>query len=535
MLQGDKIKQDILYSTIAELRSVDTCTLSPEMAVLCLGIDSLQMLMIVQQMSDQGYEVYFDKLHKDMTLADLSQAMFVAAHNTDDFDDKKIHCLFPGQHWFLNQSGMEVNRWNVVYFFDVNDTGFDWVGFKHCVGRLIEKHDVLRSEFYQSNKEYKMTLSNTVVEDLVKRSCVELSVSTHEFSAKALFVDDIQSAMDIKEAPLFRFVLVKNTERTQDSILFVIHHLITDVFSIGILFRDLSVLYADLALATNTAEATHLPSYSLLTKKLFAYVESEKYIKGLDYWRLPEWWDVPPIRSDYCVSERGNKVSSNRMIEISLDELDSERLLSLVNTLKAENLENILLFVLCDVLTNFNAHSYMHVIAISLARPFLNRMLSMNTSVMLGWYSMSSLLLLKRADTGPSITRRFNQFFQYLTLAPNRGLDYDLLYLADKNIEHDKLFHPPENDKVVFNYLGEIGNESDAQALNGQWTQRYNAYALDEPEDNDRLCAFRVSNYFKDSRFYCRWEYSTDLHREQTVTELINHYKHLITDLLNNS
>ena len=107
--------------------------------------------------------------------------------------------------------------------------------------QLVDRHEVLRSAFTQDEEGACVTIQPSLEFTL---SCVDLQVAADEIEAeiRRLVAIEIMTPFRLDQAPLMRAKLFRlNDSETVLSV--VLHHIITDGWSMGVLIKELGALY----------------------------------------------------------------------------------------------------------------------------------------------------------------------------------------------------------------------------------------------------------------------------------------------------
>lgn len=137
---------------------------------------------------------------------------------------------------------------------------------------LIEEHEALRTSFKQD--VYGNVLRYT-------HDTTHLDFSVLEFSSDDQITAFIKKPFDLEKAPLMRIALLKQNEE-EHKLVIVLHHIITDGTSFGILVNDLNCFYNQL-LHDGTSESVHCgKSYQVQVEFEKNNSYSKEYLEQVD-------------------------------------------------------------------------------------------------------------------------------------------------------------------------------------------------------------------------------------------------------------
>ena len=234
--------------------------------------------------------------------------------------------LLPAQKriWFLEQVIAGNPFYHVAVRIDVRGA-LEPDRLKAALDGLVAGHDALRATFSAA--------AGTPRQSIVPEAKVALEV--RDLSAglvEGLIAEKVEAPFDLGRAPLLRAALFR-TEDGNCTLVFVVHHIICDAWSLGILLEDLGDLYARSGgqrPAVEPRQPGGYAGYCLAQEESLR--TSSRMEKQRRYWQnvfaiAPQPWrlpaDVPAPRS---LSNRGGRVveeldlvTSRRLAELSAE------------------------------------------------------------------------------------------------------------------------------------------------------------------------------------------------------------------------
>src|SRR5262249_9787820 len=150
--------------------------------------------------------------------------------------------------------------------------------------RLVERHEALRTTFVTVNGEPQQRISrlggsgfHLVEHDLRRRR-------GGKGELERLLREEASGAFDLEVGPLVRGRLIREGKE-EYALLITMHHIVSDGWSMGILFSELNALYAAFARGAEDPLA-ELPvqyaDYALWQRK---WIEGELLARQAEYWR----------------------------------------------------------------------------------------------------------------------------------------------------------------------------------------------------------------------------------------------------------
>ena len=155
--------------------------------------------------------------------------------------------------WFLDQLEPGSVAYNIPAALRIRGP-LDLVALERSVNEIVRRQESLRTTFALGEGEPIQMISLSlavavVVEDVQEQSAVE-----QKERVQALMRDEARRGFNLARGPLLRVKVVQLGEEDH-LLLLTIHHIVSDAWSMGILFRELSVLYR----AFTTQQPSPLP------------------------------------------------------------------------------------------------------------------------------------------------------------------------------------------------------------------------------------------------------------------------------------
>src|ERR1700732_2881582 len=161
----------------------------------------------------------------------------------------------------------------------------------------VRRHEALRTRFAESSGEPVQVVEERVAPDLPVVDLSRLAGDLAESAAAAPMSEVVHRPFALAGAPLLRVVLVRMAPRCHRLVL-VMHHMVSDGRSMGVLVRDLSELYRAFALGL-ASPLPELPiQYGDFTVWQRRWLTGEVLAQHVSYWRrrldgLPPLLELP--------------------------------------------------------------------------------------------------------------------------------------------------------------------------------------------------------------------------------------------------
>jgi Condensation domain len=143
--------------------------------------------------------------------------------------------------WFLDQ----LEPGNPMYNVPVGvalEHDLDPAALAHALGALVERHEALRTRFGVVDGRPVQLVEPALAVELPVRDLRELPDSERRAEAARLAAAEAARPFDLATGPLIRAQLVRLAEASW-VLLVTIHHIVSDAWSMGILFGELTELY----------------------------------------------------------------------------------------------------------------------------------------------------------------------------------------------------------------------------------------------------------------------------------------------------
>ena len=143
--------------------------------------------------------------------------------------------------WFLDQFEPNSSVYNLANGMRLKGT-LRVGALEQSLNEIVRRHEALRTSFSMVEGQPIQVISSTFTRPLPVLDLSNLSEAEREAEAQRLADEENQRAFDLARGPLLRSKLLRLGD--DDHILLVtMHHIVTDGWSMGVFFRELSVLY----------------------------------------------------------------------------------------------------------------------------------------------------------------------------------------------------------------------------------------------------------------------------------------------------
>ncbi len=272
-----------------------------------LGGHSLLAAQLVSRIRDEfGIAICLQDIFQAPTIRRLSKTVHSLASTRVESSSIPLKCSpqlteYPISYsqmriWYLDQLEPNTPAYNICLCYKLLGP-LDVKALNESVNLIAQRHQSLRTTF-EKREPHPVQIVNRLEKfsiELLDISGVPLSEKASE--ARALYNKEIHRGFDLSKGPLFRFILIK-LDREEHILVFTIHHIISDGWSMGIIVKDLMSLYY----AIVSEKPISLPSqpfeyrdYALAQTE---WMETDACHAQLSYWKqkfktIPDPLELP--------------------------------------------------------------------------------------------------------------------------------------------------------------------------------------------------------------------------------------------------
>lgn len=242
-----------LRDCLAGMLKAATKEISSDQPLVALGIDSLLAVELVNFIESWlGLKLDPSELLKGCSVGDLAALICDHLCPTEELPQEEqdpregvSHSLSYGQRglWILHQAAPHSTAYNLACAVRVN-SGLDVAAIRHALHGVIGRHAMLRAVFPRADLDpAQLILRNDDIHFDRHFQQVNVPVSAME-SLHDLFAAEAQRPFNLESEPSVRLLLFRLPSQ-HCVLMLVLHHIIADLWSIGILLQDMGLLYSE--------------------------------------------------------------------------------------------------------------------------------------------------------------------------------------------------------------------------------------------------------------------------------------------------
>ena len=408
--------------------------------------------------------------------------------------------------WFLDQLEPGTAAYNLARAFRITGP-LDVSTLTSAVRAVVQRHEALRTVFEAAEGEARQVVLSDVDVQVPIIDVTHLPQPAAHSAALRIAAEEGKKPFDLTRGPLFRALLIR-LNRHQYLLVLAMHHIITDGWSISILFRELARCYEGF-LNKKTPELPELPiQYAEYAQWQREYISSEVLAKQVEYWKnklagaqtildLPVDHPRPATHTWHGATE-----------ELIFD----SQVLAELKKLALQ--ERATLFMVSMAAFQALLWRYTGQDNVLVGTPTAGRS-QIETENLIGFFVNTLVFRCDFSDnmTFRDLVRQVRAFsleayahqdvpFEKLVeeLAPERSIDITPLFQV--------MFTFQNIPKQIFEISG---------------------LEMEELEFETGIAKFDLSvEMYEDHEFHCRFEYNTDLFEKQTILRKLNHFRNLV-------
>ncbi|MGA2802168.1 MAG: amino acid adenylation domain-containing protein [Verrucomicrobiota bacterium] len=413
--------------------------------------------------------------------------------------------------WFLDQ----LRPGNIGYqaLFGLGITGrLDAGVLERSLNEIVRRHEILRTSFHIQAGEPRQVITAEVKFELPIHDLQNLSPDQRAAELQRTTECELEKSFDLTCAPLIRAGLVRFSE-TEHVLLYGMHHIISDGWSMSVVVQELSKIYEAFA----RGEPSPLPELPIQYVDFAVWqrnwLQGEVLEKQLEYWReqlkaMPEALELPTDRPRPAMpSHHGSATAMVLSKELSLE------------LKKLSQRQGVTLFM--TLLAGWKVLLYRHTGQddVVVGTPIANRN-RREIEALIGFF-VNTLVIRTDLSGNPTFLELLDRERKVtLDAYEHQDIPFERLVQElqpERNLSYNPLF------QVFFN-LANLGEE----------TLEIQGLQLSTQRNETASARFDLTLYVNDVGEQLRLElvYSTDLFAKWRMDEFLNQYHLLLTQLV---
>ncbi|MHC5767665.1 MAG: amino acid adenylation domain-containing protein [Nostoc sp.] len=278
--------------------------ISPDEPLRALGLDSLKVFELKNRVEvDLEVEVSVADFFEGMStrslatkiLAQLTTDALPLISLTKQDKNPSIQPLSFGQQglWFINQLTPDSPTYNIPIVISLKGC-INLAILQDSLNEIIRRHEVLRTSFTVVDGQPVQVINQAPPLILAVEDLRSLPEEEHLQEAQRLATEFAQQPFDLSAQSLLRAKILQLSEKNYHLII-TLHHIIADGWSIGILIKEIAVLYETLS----TGKLPALPELPIQYRDFVnwqrKWLDFERIQSLLTYWKQKLQGELPVL------------------------------------------------------------------------------------------------------------------------------------------------------------------------------------------------------------------------------------------------
>ncbi len=415
--------------------------------------------------------------------------------------------------WFLDQFETGSPVYNITKTFEIIGL-IDAKKLEMSLNKVVQHHESLRTIFSVVRGDPVQIILPSLTLKLLLIDLREIPETLRQTELLHLIAKEARCPFDLTKAPLLRVTLLRLHEDNH-ILLVTVHHIVSDGWSMGVLFREISLLYNSFCAGTPSSLPELPVQYADFAVWQRQWLQDDILADQLSYWKkhlagilpvleLPFDRPRPPIQAFHGKQHR------------------SKLPMALVKALKAmSRKEEITLFMLALAVFNILLYRYTGQEDIIVGSPIANRNRS-EIEDLIGFFV--NTLILRTDLSGNPIIREILCRIREVCLGAYEHQDLPFDKLVEELQPKRTQSHSP-----IFNVMFAFQNTPQSSPdLNGL---SFNQLEIDNGTAKFDLA---LSMFEKADELHMIWEYNTDLFYDTTIERMAGHFQTLLEGIVSN-
>src|SRR5262245_41855973 len=177
---------------------------------------------------------------------------------------------------------------------------------ERAINEIVRRHEVLRTRFEVEAGEPAQVIDAWEPRSLHVIDLKRWAWEEREAEIRKRIIEEAETGFDLRRGPLFRVKVLK-LEEDEHVILYTMHHIVSDEWSIGILIRELGTLYqAYIAGAPSPLEELEI-QYADYARWQRQYVQGKLLNEQLEYWKKHLGGELPALKLVIDLPQSGKR------------------------------------------------------------------------------------------------------------------------------------------------------------------------------------------------------------------------------------
>lgn len=454
--------------------------------------------------------------HKDITVlsAEQKRALLAELLQKKASQSRLFPLSFAQQRlWFLDQLEPNTSSYNIPTAVSLAGT-LNIAALQQTLNEIVRRHEALRTSFEVVEGQPVQVIAPTLTLALPLVNLQEFSEFERDEEVLRLAKQEAQQPFDLTQCPLLRATLLQLSD-TEYVLLFTMHHIISDGWSITLLIQEVATLYTAFSTGKPSPLAElpiHYADFAVWQRQ---WLQGERLDAQLAYWQQ-QIGSNPPVLQ--LPTDRPRPVIQTCQGATQSFSLPTD----LTTALKALSKKaGVTLFMTLLAAFKILLHRYTSQDDILVGSPIANRNRT-ETERLIGYF-VNTLVLRTSLEGNPSFWDLLERVRE-CTLSAYAHQDLPFEYLVEKlqperDLSHNPLF------QVSFVFQNTQMDELQLPGL---------AISFLKSENQTAKFDLSLDIYENQLGLAGLFEYNTDLFDATTVSRMVEHFCNLLSGIVAN-
>ena len=413
--------------------------------------------------------------------------------------------------WFLDQVHPGNPAYNLPFSRRIKGP-LDVAALERSFNEINRRHEALRTRFLLIEGTPAQIVSNPQPSSLVIEDLSDVASSEREAEVQKIVAEEARQPFDLAIGPLWRRRLLRLGEQ-EHVLLLTIHHIVSDGWSMGVLIKEIGLLY-EVFSAGKPSPLPELPiQYADFAVWQREWLQGDVLQEQLEYWK--EKLDGSPAALEFPTDRPRPPVMSFRGAALSYQY--SAELTKALNNLSSR--EGVTLYLVLLAAFKVLLHRYTGQADISVGTPIANRNM-IETEPLVGFFA--NTLVMRTVLSGNPQFKQLLQTIRKVALGAYAHQDIPFEKLVEE-IAPERALNRPPLFQVMFSFDNTPSPSLDLPAVSVEKLTTHN-----ETSKFDLLLSMREEG----DRLTSVVEYNIDIFDASTIKRMMQHFENLLQQIV---
>ncbi|MBL0387094.1 amino acid adenylation domain-containing protein [Tumebacillus sp. ITR2] len=484
-----------------------------------VGGDSIISMQVVSVLNREGLRVKTQDLFKHQTIAELADHietndLYLREDHAQEVSVSGVVPLGPIQQHLFELENTDREYYLLALILDIRKP----VVSEHVQGALdllLEHHDMLRATYSFENGE--------VIQTILPKEEAKLQLEVHEFpemDMEGVFAECTRLEAELKASIKFADGLVVkaallNFGKRQARLIFIIHHLVTDMVSSRILTTDLISLYEHLEQGKEAKLPQKSSTYDAWVRSTTKHMNGPEGERAFSYWK--PFLDVAgEVALPVDVPNGPNRMMDNTELFVSIDEDATTKLLTEVTERYSTSIKEVLLTTMLRSVAKWTGQEWVGLATEGHGRDEIAEDDDINLERTVGWFT-SVYPFYARIDENQPVRESISQVVENLGNLPHGGASFNMLRYLSEEQSVRELFSNFRMPEVCYNFFGQYDN---MRSLTLDWSPGVQ-FVENHPSDSENHFDLLIRGRIRDGKLSMGFQFSKERYHEATIQGLM--------------